>query len=209
MTFSCLQSRAPKGTEVVAGALASRAIIPSTGSAPGIRQCSGPCPLPLGTFKTLASQLQSGLLAHQCGDIMLPQVGLKPCQMKKMATHSSILTGKFHGQRRLVVYSPWGGKMKNGHSLKTKQNFPDDPVVKGTSASAAHTGLIPGPGTKVPRAVGQLSLSATTTEPMHSRAHAHWSLHMLQRRFRVLQLRRRCPSHGSPEKWEPSCPFYR
>ena len=27
-----------------------------------------------------------------------------------MATHSSILTGEFHGQRSLVGYSPWGGK---------------------------------------------------------------------------------------------------
>ena len=27
-----------------------------------------------------------------------------------MATHSSILAGEFHGQRRLVGYSPWGGR---------------------------------------------------------------------------------------------------
>ena len=29
---------------------------------------------------------------------------------KEMATHSSILLGKFHGQRSLVGYSPWGCK---------------------------------------------------------------------------------------------------
>ena len=29
---------------------------------------------------------------------------------KEMATHSSTLAGKFHGQRSLVGYSPWGGK---------------------------------------------------------------------------------------------------
>ena len=29
---------------------------------------------------------------------------------EKMATHSSILAGKFHGQRSLVGYSPWGLK---------------------------------------------------------------------------------------------------
>ena len=29
---------------------------------------------------------------------------------KEMATHSSILTGKSHGQRSLVSYSPWGHK---------------------------------------------------------------------------------------------------
>ena len=27
---------------------------------------------------------------------------------KEMATHSSILPGRFHGQRSLVGYSPWG-----------------------------------------------------------------------------------------------------
>ena len=27
-----------------------------------------------------------------------------------MAIHSSVLPGKFHGQRRLVGYSPWGRK---------------------------------------------------------------------------------------------------
>ena len=27
---------------------------------------------------------------------------------KEMATHSSFLPGKFHGQRSLVGYSPWG-----------------------------------------------------------------------------------------------------
>ena len=29
---------------------------------------------------------------------------------KEMATHSSILTGKYHGQKNLVGYSPWGHK---------------------------------------------------------------------------------------------------
>ena len=29
---------------------------------------------------------------------------------KEMATHSSILAGKSHGQRSLVGYSPWGRK---------------------------------------------------------------------------------------------------
>ena len=29
---------------------------------------------------------------------------------KKMATHSSILTGEFNGHRSLMDYSPWGHK---------------------------------------------------------------------------------------------------
>ena len=33
--------------------------------------------------------------------------GLGRSLEKKMATYSSILTGKAHGQRRLACYSPW------------------------------------------------------------------------------------------------------
>ena len=38
---------------------------------------------------------------------------------KEMVIHSSILPGKFHGQRSLVGYSPWGCKVR--HDLATKQ----------------------------------------------------------------------------------------
>ena len=40
---------------------------------------------------------------------------------KEMATHSSILAGKFHGQRSLVGYSPWGRKESDmtEHSKQT------------------------------------------------------------------------------------------
>ena len=40
------------------------------------------------------------------------------------------------------------------------------------SASAGYTGLTPGPGSKIPHAVGQLRPRATTTEPAYSRARA-------------------------------------
>ena len=33
--------------------------------------------------------------------------GLRKSLEKGMATHSSILAGEFHGQRRLAGYSPW------------------------------------------------------------------------------------------------------
>ena len=36
--------------------------------------------------------------------------GGKDLLEKEMATHSSILAGKSHGQRSLVGYSPWGHK---------------------------------------------------------------------------------------------------
>ena len=42
--------------------------------------------------------------------------------------------------------------------------FPGDPVVKNLLASAEDMGLIPGLGTKIPNATGQLSLWATTAE---------------------------------------------
>ena len=40
----------------------------------------------------------------------VPSLDLEDPLKKGMATHSSILTGKFHGQRSLVGYSPWGRK---------------------------------------------------------------------------------------------------
>ena len=39
---------------------------------------------------------------------------------KEMATHSSMLAWKSHGQRSLVAYSLWGWK-KGRHNLETKQ----------------------------------------------------------------------------------------
>ena len=36
--------------------------------------------------------------------------GSIPASEKGMATHSSILAGKCHGQRSLAGYSPWGCK---------------------------------------------------------------------------------------------------
>ena len=44
--------------------------------------------------------------------------------------------------------------------------FPGDSVVKNLPASAGYMGSIPGLGTKIPNATGQLSLWATTTEPV-------------------------------------------
>ena len=49
-------------------------------------------------------------------------------------------------------------------------DFPGGPVVENPSCNAGDAGLIPGRGTKIPHATGQLSLRATTTEPAHSRA---------------------------------------
>ena len=50
------------------------------------------------------------------------------------------------------------------------RDFPGGPVVKNPPSNAGDVGSIPGWGTKVPHATGQLSLHATTTEPTRSRA---------------------------------------
>ena len=45
------------------------------------------------------------------------------------------------------------------------------PVVKNPPANAGNMDLIPGPGIKIPHAIGQLSPWATISEPTLSRAH--------------------------------------
>ena len=44
------------------------------------------------------------------------------------------------------------------------RDFPGGPVVKNPPYNAGDTGLIPGLGSKIPHATGQLSPCATTTE---------------------------------------------
>ena len=44
-------------------------------------------------------------------------------------------------------------------------DFSGGPVVKNLHCNAKDTGSIPGQGTRIPHAVGQLSSSATATEP--------------------------------------------
>ena len=58
---------------------------------------------------------------HICVFIrMLLIVGREDSLEKEMATHSSILAWKSHGQRSQVGYSPWGHKRVK-HDLATKQ----------------------------------------------------------------------------------------
>ena len=45
-------------------------------------------------------------------------------------------------------------------------DFPGGPVVKNPSCNAEDAGLIPGRGTKIPHAEGQLSPCAATREPL-------------------------------------------
>ena len=55
---------------------------------------------------------------------------------------------------------------------KEPWDFPGGLVVKSPSSNAGDSGSIPGWGIKISHAVGQLSLHATTMQPVRSGAHA-------------------------------------
>ena len=50
------------------------------------------------------------------------------------------------------------------------RDFPAGPVVKNLPCNAGDTGSVPGQGTKIPYATGQLSLCVAASEPMSLRA---------------------------------------
>ena len=66
---------------------------------------------------------------------------------------------------------------------KKRQDFPGGPVIKNLPCNEGDVGSIPGQGTKIPHALEQLSLCATTTEPTCSGACAPQleGLHHMQR----------------------------
>ena len=43
-------------------------------------------------------------------ETQVPSLGAEDPLEKEVAPHSSILAWRFHGQRKLVCYSPWGYK---------------------------------------------------------------------------------------------------
>ena len=55
-------------------------------------------------------------------------------------------------------------KRKENEQKRQQRDFPGGPVVKNPPTNAGDAGSIPGQGTKIPRAAGQLSLCATTRE---------------------------------------------
>ena len=69
-------------------------------------------------------------------------------------------TKKEGGRKERDIY-PAKWTIKNRHD----GDFPGGPVVQNLPSNAGDTGLIPGRGTKIPHAAGQLSLRAATTEP--------------------------------------------
>ena len=77
--------------------------------------------------------------------------------------------------------------------LKILRDFPGRPVVKNPPSSAGDARSIPGQGTKIPHAAGQLSLRAATTEPAHSGVR----LPQLERSPRTTTREARVPQGGS------------
>ena len=57
---------------------------------------------------SLVSQIVKNLTAMQ--ETQTQYLGQEDPLEKGMTTHSSLLPGEFHGQRRLAGYSPWGHK---------------------------------------------------------------------------------------------------
>ena len=88
--------------------------------------------------------------------------------------------------------------------LKTgfERNFPGGPVVKNPPSHAGDAGLIPGWGTKIPHAVGQLSPRATTTELvcLNERARVPQTAEPTHPGARVLQLERENLHNTTREK---------
>ena len=55
-------------------------------------------------------------------------------------------------------------KCKTENYKAPGRDFPGDPVVKNPPSNAGDVGSIPGQGTKIPRAMGQLSSCTTARE---------------------------------------------
>ena len=76
---------------------------------------------------------------------------------KEMATHSSVLAWRIPGTGEPggaavpgVAQSRTRLKRLSSSSREMLKNFSGNPVVKNPPANAGDTGLIPGPGTKIP-----------------------------------------------------------
>ena len=57
------------------------------------------------------------------------------------------------------------GDRKKSHLQTLCGDFPGGPMVENLPSNAGDAGSIPGRGTKVPHAAGQISLCATTKDP--------------------------------------------
>ena len=98
---------------------------------------------------------------------------MKVCLIKLNKLNLLTITISFHTlqpshikiffQKAIQVY--WFLKIKNSSYKNNAWDFPGGSVVKNPPANAGDTGSSPGPG-RFPHAAEQLSLCATTTEPV-------------------------------------------
>ena len=80
--------------------------------------------------------------------------------------------------------------------LKRDVGLPGGPVVKNPPSNAGDTGSIPGRGTKILHAAGQLSPRTATTELVHlTGAHMPQTTEPTRRGACVPQLEKRKPTH--------------
>ena len=63
------------------------------------------------TEDSLWASLGGSVAKNFC--LPVQSLGWEDLLEKEMATHSSILAGKSHGQRSLAGYSPWGHRESN------------------------------------------------------------------------------------------------
>ena len=75
------------------------------------------------------------------------------------------LFGEPHGHRSLVGYGPRGQKQHDTWLKRLSAHTLKSPVIKNPPSNGGDEHSIPGQGTKIPHASGQLSLNATTREP--------------------------------------------
>ena len=80
----------------------------------------------------------------------------------------------------ISVKTEWSSAKEDNFKSQVEY-FPGGPVAKNLPSNAGDAGLIPRWWTKISHAAGQLSPSATTTQPLHSGARTLW----LERRLRI------------------------
>ena len=108
---------------------------------------------------------------------MFTKAGTRPECLQKLCSKQR-QTGKDPNARQQrpgtnIVVKPHDGiphcsQKKNAQT----RNFAGGPVVKNLPSNTGDTGLIPGQGTKIPPAVGQLSPCTPASEPTYSGARA-------------------------------------
>ena len=84
----------------------------------------------------------------------LPTSSMELCLLGKLVTHRMEASN-----RNLYIQNI------KSFNVGLHRDFPGSPVVKNPPSNAGDAGLIPGQGTKIPHAAGQLSPLAATTEP--------------------------------------------